>query len=100
MATVSTVSLMTFARTVNSWPMGTVWGYLGEHYVTFLEYPPDAGTDEMRITDDANRHAAIVYLAGLGHNSETLAAAERALDAVRAGSHADGHGAVTADCVR
>jgi hypothetical protein len=92
MQTISAASMMVYARKVASWPMSDVIDYLAENCVEVLDYPADAGTEEMRITDDANRRSLIVCFAGLQYRPETDAAADRALDAARARMVPEGSG--------
>lgn len=71
------------ARLVAGWSMRDVLDYMGQHSISVLEYPADADSDLMRVTDDANRQAAVVYLAGYPQTSETMDVANRSLEFVR-----------------
>jgi hypothetical protein len=71
------------ARMVSNWSMRDVLDFMGQHSIDTLEYPADADSDLMRVTDDANRQAAVVYLAGYPQTSETMDVASRSLEFVR-----------------
>ena len=81
--TATAAGMLESARIVAGWSMRDVLDYLGGHYAPSLEYPPDADAELMRITDDANRAAAIVYRSGHPHSPRSLDCAERALQAAK-----------------
>jgi hypothetical protein len=74
------------ARIVAKWSMLDVVGYLAAHSAEFLDYPPGADANMVRICDDENRARAVVYRSGCACTGRTLDAAGRALEFV--GRHA------------
>lgn len=82
MRTVRPSDFVEYARRVLNWTMRDVLDYLESASAPVLDYPADADTELMRITDDANRAAAMIYMGGYAFTPGTTEAATRALEFV------------------
>lgn len=75
--------LLPHAKVISTWTMRDVLDYLGQHYITSLEYGEDADSETMAAIDRMNRASAVLYRAGKPENGHTEDCAERALEACR-----------------